>query len=205
MYASYNKSSTLVLGLFLRMAGGGGGPAEDFRTSEQREFARIEQERLDAELARQLAASEGAGQPGHPPAARDGPRSHDAGLLFAPPHHTPDPPWGRDYYEAVPEGYQQLPAGRQPSVVQLPLVQHFFCCISLRCGVLIVAACDAVSAIFQVGFPAVARPCLRPRSHPRGHVPPRCAPVNPDGRSPRSPLWRSVIRCCRRPLGRCWC
>jgi hypothetical protein len=158
MYASYNKSSTLVLGLFLRMAGGGGGPAEDFRTSEQREFARIEQERLDAELARHIAASEGAGQPGHPPAARDGPRSHDAGLLFAPPHHTPDPPWGRDYYEAVPEGYQQLPAGRQPSVVQLPLVQHFFCCISLRCGVLIVAACDAVSAIFQVGCGAPVPP-----------------------------------------------
>ena len=182
------------------------GLAEEYRTSEQREFARIEQERLDAELARQLAASEG--QPmGHPPAARDGASIHHAcgwGGEGAIPNTT-DPSWGRDYHEAAPQGYQQLLAGRQPSPVQLPLVEHFFCCISLRCGVLIVAACDAVSAIFQVGFPAVARPCLRPRSHPRGHVPPRCAPVNPDGRSPRSPLWRSVIRCCRRPLGRCWC
>ncbi len=122
---------------------------EDFRTSEQREFARIEQERLDAELARQLAASEGAVQPGHPPAARDGASSHDG----AHPHPTPDSSWGRDYYEVAPEGYQQLPAGRQPSPVQLPMVQHFFCCISLRCGVLIVAACDALSAIFQVSFP----------------------------------------------------
>jgi len=33
-----------------------------------------EQERLDAELARELAESEGARQPGHPPAAKDGAR-----------------------------------------------------------------------------------------------------------------------------------
>ena len=155
--------------------GAGRGPEGEFLTSEQREFARIEQERLDAELARELAAAEGAagGDAGaHRPAGGD-----DGGGWGT---------WGGDSLWGAPAGYEQLPAGRDPSPVQLPLMQNFFCCISLRCGVLTVAACDAVAAIFQVRLPVLAplrayapaliRLCAHTPLHPAPPlIPLRCA------------------------------
>ena len=102
-----------------------GSQGEDYLTSEQREFARLEHERKDAEYARQLAA-EAEGDDGY----------HMGG--------------GGESERAVERaGYHGLPAGRKPSRLQIPLVQTFMCCISLRCGVLIIAACDACAAIFQ--------------------------------------------------------
>jgi len=102
-----------------------GSQGEDYLTSEQREFARLEHERKDAEYARQLAA-EAEGDDGY---------------------HMGD--GGESEHAAQRAGYHGLPAGRKPSRLQMPLVQTFMCCISLRCGVLIIAACDACASIFQ--------------------------------------------------------
>ena len=51
------------------------------------------------------------------------------------------------YHRVVgaPEDEQQLVAGRR----MLPPIKTFLCCISLRCGVLIIAGCDVVAAICQ--------------------------------------------------------
>ena len=113
------------------------GSNDDYLTSEQREFARLAQERADAEYAQHLASQDASGERAQP--IPTGEQDDSGGG------------WWRGY-GSVPVAtaeYQRLPAGREPTPWQIPLMQTFFCCVSLRCGVLVIASCDAAAAVFQ--------------------------------------------------------
>ena len=100
----------------------------DFLTSEQREFRRLEQERADAEYARHLAgADESAGE------------SLGAGGDAA----------AAGYHQIIAGGEGHAQASRRRRLAELPPIKTFLCCISLRCGVLIIAGCDVAAAFCQ--------------------------------------------------------
>ena len=92
-------------------------------TAEQRDHRRLEQERADAELARSLA------------------EQGDGGGAY---QEVPGQ-FGRGSAVLATEPVRKGRACR----MQLPLVHTFLCCVSLRCGALIIIGCDAGAAVFQ--------------------------------------------------------
>jgi hypothetical protein len=95
-------------------------------TAEQREYQRLEQERKDAEYARLLAANDGGHDIGVPGSSQ--------GLMSTEPA-----------YQALRDEEAREGTFRP----QIPLITTFACCISLRCGVLIIIGVDLFASVMQ--------------------------------------------------------
>jgi hypothetical protein len=154
--------------------GSAGDAGGDYLTSEQREFARLKQERVDAEYAKQIDDEAAATH-----VVSSNPRSSELGSAressaCPSPREAPydmqhsGPCQRAAEFEEIdvrgsksPRGsYQALPGGddgrgpelpKQPTMRKLPLptLDTFACCISLRFGAVMIICCDLVSATFR--------------------------------------------------------
>ena len=152
--------------------GSAGNAGGDYLTSEQREFARLKQERVDAEYAKQIADEAAVTH-----VVSSNPRSSELGsererAACPSPREAPydmehsGPCQRAAEFEEIgvrrssPRGsYQALPGGdgrgpelpKQPTLRKLPLptLDTFACCISLRFGAIMIICCDLVSATFR--------------------------------------------------------
>lgn len=152
--------------------GSAGDAGGDYLTSEQREFARLKQERVDAEYAKQIDEAAATHVVSSNPRSSELGSARESSACPSPREAPYDmqhsgPCQRAAEFEEIdvrgsksPRGsYQALPGddGRGPELPKrpnlrkrpLPTLDTFACCISLRFGAIMIICCDLVSATFR--------------------------------------------------------